>query len=249
MSRKYLAFATVFALVALSACSKATEVVSDAANTVGDGVGNVAEGVGNVADGAMDVVGDVAEGAVDVAGDAMEATGDAMEAVGDAAMDAAGDAVEAVDDVAAEAMEAAKNAADTTGDAMEATGDAMMGDDAMEEGAMMDKDDSAMMEEVSAVYADYTDGVLTDGEEKVLFFHASWCPTCVKEDGKLQEKVASGALGRNVYKVDYDSNTELRQQLGVTTKHTFVLLDGAGKVQESHTAPSEEVLNGLVNPA
>jgi len=238
MSRKYLAFATVFALVALSACSKATDVVTDAANTVTDGVGNIADS------------------AMDAAGDAMEATGDAVMDAGEAVADVTGDAMEATGDVVEDAAAIVGDVLDPT-DPANAPEDAMMEDDKMmdedaaadaeEEGAMME-DDKAVMEPTTGTYTGYVDGVIGNGQESVLFFHAAWCPTCVAEDTNFVERASNENLSINVYKLDYDSNTELRTQFGVTNQHTLVHINGEGEVIESITGPTAEQIEAMVNP-
>lgn len=61
----------------------------------------------------------------------------------------------------------------------------------------------------------------------VLFFHAPWCPDCRATEKAIDE---SGVpQGLTVVKVDYDSDTDLRKQYGVTQQHTFVQVaaDGA----------------------
>jgi len=60
----------------------------------------------------------------------------------------------------------------------------------------------------------------------VLFFNASWCPTCQEAEKNLN---ASGVpKGLTIVKVDYDSNTDLRKKYGVTIQHTFVQVDPDG---------------------
>ncbi len=174
---------------------------------------------------------------------------------GDTAMDAAGDAMEATGDAMEEVADVIDNAIEDYNPGMdEKEDDAMMEDeDKMEDDAMMEDEGAAMkdeaaMEDKTATYTGYVDGVIGNGQESVIFFHADWCPTCVSEDAKLVEKAANNGLNRNVYKVDYDSNTELRQQLGVTSQSTFVLINDAGEVVESVTFPSAEQLEEMVNP-
>ena len=60
----------------------------------------------------------------------------------------------------------------------------------------------------------------------VLFFNASWCPTC---QATVKSLDADGApAGLTVVSVDYDNSAELRKRYGVTVQHTFVQVDGAG---------------------
>jgi thiol-disulfide isomerase/thioredoxin len=63
--------------------------------------------------------------------------------------------------------------------------------------------------------------------EVVLFFNASWCPTCQQTVQALDEQGVPPGL--TVVSVDYDSATALRQQYQVTVQHTFVQVDEAGE--------------------
>lgn len=65
-----------------------------------------------------------------------------------------------------------------------------------------------------------------EGTKVVYFFHASWCPTCrATEQAIARDGIPAGLT---VVKVDYDSETDLRKEYGVTTQHTFVQVDPAG---------------------
>ena len=64
------------------------------------------------------------------------------------------------------------------------------------------------------------------GSKVVLFFHASWCPTCQATETALKSSGVPDGL--TVVKVDYDAATELKQKYGITQQHTFVQIDGAG---------------------
>lgn len=64
------------------------------------------------------------------------------------------------------------------------------------------------------------------GTKVVYFFHASWCPTCrATEQAIARDGIPAGLT---VVKVDYDDETDLRKQYGVTTQHTFVQVDPSG---------------------
>jgi len=80
----------------------------------------------------------------------------------------------------------------------------------------------------TGAYLDYTDGAIeATAGPKVLFFHASWCPQCRQLDEQL---VAEGAPdGLTIFKVDYDSRTDLRQRYGVTLQTTVVFVDDRGE--------------------
>lgn len=87
-------------------------------------------------------------------------------------------------------------------------------------------------------YVDYSDEALVAANgEKLLFFHASWCPQCRSIEASIEE----GGLpdGVTVLKVDYDSNQALRQKYGVTIQTTFVKVDDEGNKIDSYVAYQE----------
>jgi len=84
-------------------------------------------------------------------------------------------------------------------------------------------------------YADYqADKAAYDaGGDVVLFFAASWCPTCQRADKNL--KGSGVPQGLTVVKTDYDSSAALKKQYGVTVQHTFVQVDPSGKALAKFT--------------
>lgn len=60
----------------------------------------------------------------------------------------------------------------------------------------------------------------------MLFFYASWCPDCQETETSLNTDGAPEGL--TVVQVDFDSQTDLRQEYGVTVQHTFVHVDDQG---------------------
>jgi thiol-disulfide isomerase/thioredoxin len=60
----------------------------------------------------------------------------------------------------------------------------------------------------------------------VLFFNATWCPTCQAAVENLDTDGTPAGL--TVVSVDYDDSTELKRTYGVTYQHTFVQVDEAG---------------------
>jgi thiol-disulfide isomerase/thioredoxin len=99
---------------------------------------------------------------------------------------------------------------DTSGSAMADDGAAMS-----KEGAWID---------LAAYEADAA--TFHEAGDVVLFFNASWCPTCKATVTSLD---ADGVpAGLTVVSVDYDDATDLRTQYGVTVQHTFVQVDEQG---------------------
>ena len=129
-----------------------------------------------------------------------------------------------------------------SGDSMETEADAMMKkedesmmkkDEAMEGDSMMKKDESAMMQK-SGTYTIYSADTLAMAQKgkTVLFFHASWCPTCRTADADIVKNVATIPAGATILKVDYDKEVALKQKYGVTNQHTFVEIDASGNLVE-----------------
>ena len=62
----------------------------------------------------------------------------------------------------------------------------------------------------------------------VLFFRASWCPTCRTLDADIRAKQGEIPAGVTILDVDYDNSTPLKQKYGVTYQHTLVQVDADG---------------------
>ena len=62
----------------------------------------------------------------------------------------------------------------------------------------------------------------------VLFFRASWCPTCRALNANIEKNLANIPEGVSILDVNYDDSTLLKQKYGVTYQHTLVQVDGGG---------------------
>ncbi len=91
---------------------------------------------------------------------------------------------------------------------------------------------------VPGAYIGYSDGIIAKtAGQKVLFFHAPWCPQCRSIEKDInQQGVPDGVV---VIKVDYDSRQDLRQKYGVTLQTTFVKIDDQGNSTQKYTAYNE----------
>lgn len=110
---------------------------------------------------------------------------------------------------------------------------AMMGDEKMEGDAMMDDkkmEGDAMMHKGS--YEAYAESklALADSGDVVLFFRASWCPTCKALDANIRSNVSAIPSGLTILDVDYDNSSALKQKYGVTYQHTLVQVDSKGNL-------------------
>ena len=81
-------------------------------------------------------------------------------------------------------------------------------------------------------YIAYDEGSLdlANDNNLVLFFNASWCPTCRIAHEHFSKQAGDGNFPDNlvIMNVDYDDNQALRQQYGVTGQHTYVQVDADG---------------------
>jgi len=160
-------------------------------------------------------------------------------------------AVETVNEVVEVAEESMEKATDTEDAMMEKEEDSMdkidddkmmeeeammeKGEDSaatMEEEVMMDKGDESMekeetmTKELAGSYAEYDDSMLGETENTVIFFHASWCPSCRAADSGISEGEVPEGL--TILKADFDSATDLRKKYSVVGQHTFVQVDADG---------------------
>jgi thiol-disulfide isomerase/thioredoxin len=142
------------------------------------------------------------------------------------------------------------------GSAMDKADDQMMGTETMNtEGAdmmqkngddMMKKDEGAMMAK-AGTYEAYSPEKLALAEKGkvVLFFRASWCPTCRSLDADIKAHLSAIPEGVTILDVDYDKSTALKQKYGVTMQHTLVQVDAQGTMITKWTG--SPTLAGIVS--
>lgn len=63
----------------------------------------------------------------------------------------------------------------------------------------------------------------------VVFFFAGWCPNCILTITELSEKWSEVEPDITLVIADYDTESDLKAEYGVTYQDTFVLLDGDAK--------------------
>jgi len=71
---------------------------------------------------------------------------------------------------------------------------------------------------------------LAEAGDVVLFFHASWCPSCRALGTDIEKNVGAIPAGLTILKTDYDEETELKKKYSVTTQHTLVQVDNDGNL-------------------
>ncbi len=86
-------------------------------------------------------------------------------------------------------------------------------------------------------YVVYNKSVFSEAptSRRVIFFYASWCPTCRPADLGFMQNASKIPDDVTLYRVNYnDSDTDqeekdLARKYGVTYQHTFVQIDAQGK--------------------
>ncbi len=67
-----------------------------------------------------------------------------------------------------------------------------------------------------------------DFGDVVLFFRASWCPSCKALDTNIRANQGSIPNGVTILDVNYDDSSAMKQKYGVTYQHTLVQVDKGG---------------------
>ncbi|MEK7186023.1 MAG: thioredoxin domain-containing protein [Patescibacteria group bacterium] len=121
------------------------------------------------------------------------------------------------------------------------TNDAEMTKD---ENVMTEKDSGTIEDDkiaddkmTAARYVEYSRVALEGAVDnrRVLFFYASWCPTCRPTDVNLKENTNRIPEDVTVIRVNYNDpetdqeEKDLAQKYGITYQHTFVQIDAEGK--------------------
>ena len=83
---------------------------------------------------------------------------------------------------------------------------------------------------VSAKYQSYLPDsyIQAEGKKRILFFHATWCPTCKQANQDIETNLSQIPEDVVIFKTDYDTETQLKSKYGITYQHTFVLVDDQG---------------------
>lgn len=98
-----------------------------------------------------------------------------------------------------------------------------------EEGVMMEKKDEGVMM-TKGSYEAYAPEKLARAEtgDVILFFRASWCPTCRALDADIKANLGAIPVNVTILDIDYDKAKDLKQKYGVTYQHTMVQVDSMG---------------------
>ena len=127
--------------------------------------------------------------------------------------------------------------------------------------AMMKKDDSTtegdkMMNDKmgGSRYVQYSKAALDSASSgrRVLFFYASWCPTCKPADASFTQDASKIPDDVTLIRVNYNDpetdqeEKDLAKKYGITYQHTFVQIDGTGKeVTKWNGGQIDELLSNI----
>ena len=99
-------------------------------------------------------------------------------------------------------------------------------------GDQMQKTEGTMMKSAGTYepYAPSKLAMANKDHKVVLFFRASWCPTCKALDTDIRAHLNSIPSSLTILDVDYDTSAELKKKYGVTMQHTMVEVDAQGNL-------------------
>jgi hypothetical protein len=98
----------------------------------------------------------------------------------------------------------------------------------------------------SGAYADYTDGVIGNGEASALFFHDKTSADSKATDAAIKALYKSGSASVTTYRVDIDGFTKLKTTYDIVQGNTVVLVDADGKVVKTVQNPTPNELSALL---
>jgi len=103
---------------------------------------------------------------------------------------------------------------------------------------IMKKDDKMAADKlISSRYVEYSKATLDNASStrRILFFYASWCPTCKAADASFKENESKIPEDVTLIRVNYnDPDTDqeekdLAKKYSITYQHTYVQIDETGK--------------------
>jgi thiol-disulfide isomerase/thioredoxin len=90
---------------------------------------------------------------------------------------------------------------------------------------------------------------MAEGKTTLVFFHAPWCPVCRAQEPKVLAHLNGNAKHVVAFKVDYDSNMELRKEMNVQKQSTLILYSGMKEVARLSYKSDDASVNELFSHA
>lgn len=101
----------------------------------------------------------------------------------------------------------------------------------------------------NATYEDYNEARYNEllGQQPfAIFFHAQWCPTCRKMEKDISEELSTFPENTVILKADFDTEAALKQQYGINSQSTIVIINAQGEALETLAAPSNNKLKQAI---
>jgi len=110
--------------------------------------------------------------------------------------------------------------------------------------------EAIVAEKTVGQYLDYDASAVANSEAEniVLVFTATWCPSCRALDANISKNLNNIPADTEIYKVDYDTQTELKKKYGITMQHTMVVIDKEGNMINKWSGGTtlDHLLNNLI---
>ncbi len=200
----------------------------------------------------VDAVEDIAEEIVEDAEEAVDAVVDAVEDNADDLLNVVNDSIDQAEEAAKVVVEDAAEEIDNVVDAVDAWAQDIVDDaaDVAEEGEDNENNADTAVDVPAPVAvaayqnysADKVAAAVAAGKKTVLFFHATWCPSCVALDNSIVEDLYLVDSNTAIFKANFDDSS-LSAQYGIKEKHTLIALDWSGsEIARSRTLFTAEQL-------
>jgi len=87
------------------------------------------------------------------------------------------------------------------------------------------------------------------GKPVALHFHAKWCPTCRAQEKSFKALQADKDLDMTLLVVDYDTERDLRKQLGVRIQSVVIVYRGSKETARAGGETQPDKLKALLKTA
>jgi thiol-disulfide isomerase/thioredoxin len=98
------------------------------------------------------------------------------------------------------------------------------------------------------IFKTYAESDIGNGKDTILFFRASWCPSCSTLERSINQSLSDIPSDVQILMVDYDTAIDLREKYNVRIQHTLVQVDNQGEEIKKWTgSPNlEDVITRVV---
>jgi len=101
-----------------------------------------------------------------------------------------------------------------------------------------------------ALYTDFTQerySELLGKKPFAIFFYAGWCPDCVFLAEQIKKNIEKLPTETVILKANFDTESKLKQDYGITVQSTIVVIDENGKAMPTLFGPSFDELKTAIS--